>query len=373
MSDIVKCSWCGEPVQIVPTGWQPGKAAYCHAHMGIAGRNPYNVGHVALSEAVDLQDADAAQFLRWPWESVHELAGVLVPRRVYYVAAFPGNGKTSFLAQCFAHWLSQGANVTYLPLESDPSETMTRVACARAGVSADEALSMRLKLREEAGDPIAAAQRARLLDAFTALRKDDDFLYSFRIDPTDTLSPLEFQKVIRAVKEMESDVLIVDHVDHAEADANDNSPEIKTSNKIQQMALHAARSLSIPVVLATQLNSRAAGGDRLAHYRAPLMDWLWNKGKKEQIAAVCLGLYRPIDPAKVADIPDVRSGLKEPHVIAKPNRMGVSGMKLRFGGERKERSVELQYEHGTLSDLPVAELWADEQSEHGIRTHWEDR
>ena len=38
------------------------------------------------------------------------------------------------------------------------------------------------------------------------------------------------------------------------------------------------------------------------------------------------------------DIAQVRQGLKEPHEIAKPHRMGVAGMKLRFGGERKERT-----------------------------------
>lgn len=359
-------------MQLVPSGWQPGQAAYCHEHRSINGRNPWTVGQIALSEAVDLQDVDPSDLLQWPWPSLHELAGVLVPRRVYYVAAFPGNGKTSFLAQCFTEWLKKGHRVTYLPLESDPSETMARVACARAGVSADDALSLRLRIRADAGDHAAQADMARLHEAYTVLRKDDDFLNQFRIDPTDTLSPKRFRQVIDAVAAMESDVLIVDHVDHAEADADDFSPEIKVSNQIQQMALQAARNLSIPVVLATQLNSSRTGGDRLAHYRAPLMDWLWNKGKKEQIAAVCLGLYRPMDPDKAEEISKVRNGLADPSSVAKPNRMGVAGMKLRFGGDRKERSVELHYEHGRLSELEISQQWSDAQRTHGIRTNYED-
>jgi hypothetical protein len=170
---------------------------------------------------------------------------------------------------------------------------------------------------------------------------------------------------------MESDCLIVDHVDHAEADAGDNSPALQASNKIQKMALDASRHLNIPVILATQLNSSRTGGDRLAHNRPPLMNWLANKEKKEQIAAVCLGLYRPIDPAKAADIPDVRSGLKEAASITKAGRMGVAGMKLRFGGDRKEKTVELSYVGGQLRDLPPQDAWSDEAYSHGIRTNYE--
>lgn len=369
----LKCAWCGEPVETPQRDWQPGQAAYCAGHRSIAGNNPWSIGQIALSDAVDFQDADASAFLRWPWQSVHDLAGVLAPRRVYYVAAFPSNGKTTFLAECFSRWLADGHRVSYLPLESDPSETMTRVACARAHVSADEALSFRLRLRADAGDPSARNDLARLHEAFNALRQDNDFLNQFRIDPTSTLSPKAFQKVIERVHALESDVLIVDHVDHAEADSDDFSPEIKVSNKLQTMALNAARDLSIPVVLATQLNSGRTGGDRLAHYRAPLMDWLFNKGKKEQIGAVCLGLYRPMDPAQTEQIGKVRSGLAEPHTITKPHRMGVAGMKLRFGGELKERSIELHYERGQLRDLDPAESWSDAQTTHGIHTHFEDR
>ena len=372
MTTPITCAWCGTPVTVPQKGWEPGHAAYCTEHAPIAGHNPWSVGQEALADAVDFQNADAGAFLRWPWRAVHELAGVLAPRRVYYVAAFPSNGKTTYLAECFSRWLDDGHRVSYLPLESDPSETMTRVACARAGVSADEALSFRLRLRADAGDRDAHDELERLRAAFTALRQDAEFLNQFRIDPTSTLSPRAFDKVIKRVAAMESDVLIVDHVDHAEADADDFSPEIKISNKLQTMALNAARELAIPVVLATQLNSGRTGGDRLAHYRAPLMDWLFNKGKKEQIGAVCLGLYRPMDPEKTEQISKVRSGLAEPHTITKPHRMGVAGMKLRFGGELKERAVELHYERGKITDLPVADSWSDEARAHGIRTNFEE-
>lgn len=364
----LSCAWCGVPVHTPHRGWEAGQAAYCPEHVVVAGRHPHSIGVGALTDAIDLQDCDTGEFLRWPWRDLHEMAGILVPRRVYYVAAFPGNGKTSFLSECFASWIHAGHHVTYLPLESDASETMTRVACSRIGVSADDALSLRLRERMEQGDPAATHQWQELQRTFAALRNDKDFLYQFRIDPTSVLSPKRFEQVIKACDAMQSAALIVDHVDHSEGDADDHSPEIRISNRIQQMSLDAARALSIPVILATQLNSSRTGGDRLAHYRPPLMDWLYNKGKKDQIGAVCLGLYRPIDPAKTEEIKQVRAGMAEPRTITKSHRMGVAGMKLRFGGDKKEATVELKYERGRLSDLDPADEWADASAEHGIPT-----
>lgn len=352
-----KCSWCGTPIPLPPRDWDGRTAVYCLEHKIVAGRHPWSVGQEAILDAMEVQDRDPEQLIRWPFRDVHALAGVLVPKRVYYVAAFPGNGKTSFLSACYAAWVDAGFRVTYLPLESDPSETITRVACARAGVSADDALSMRLRLKAEEGDVVAIQQRDALAVAFRLLREDREFWEYFRIEPTASLTAKRFTAVVDAVKAMGSDILIVDHVDHVEYDEGEFGPEIAASNKIQQLALNAARSCDIPVVLATQLNSSKTQSDKLAHYRAPLMDWLYNKGKKEQIAAVCLGLYRPMDPHVDPDLMTaVKGGTQPPWKIAKPNRMAIAGMKLRFGGAMKDRSVELRYEHGVLSDLDGPEL-----------------
>jgi len=347
----ILCDWCRCVVSVPQRGWKAGDAAYCPDHYVVAGRDPLLIGRTAIFDAMELQEMDPAKMIRWPFQSVHELAGVLVPKRVHYVAAFSGNGKTSFLSACYAKWVEQGFKVTYLPLESDPLETVTRVACARAGVSADDALSMRLRIAADEGDPVAIRKRDDLMVSFRLLMEDREFWDLFRIEPTETLTRRKFDQVVTAVRAMQSDILLVDHVDHVEADADDNSPEIKISNQLQQAALACARSCNIPVVLATQLNSSKATGDRLAHYRPPIMDWLYNKGKKEHVAAVCLGTYRPmLDDIDDTLLSDAKSGLTPSWKVAKPNRMGVALMKGRFGGARKDTVAELEYVNGRLSD-----------------------
>ena len=351
MTPTILCDWCRCVVNVPQRGWKAGEAAYCPEHYVVAGRDPLSIGRTAVFDAMELQEMDPSRMIRWPFQGVHDLAGVLVPKRVHYVAAFSGNGKTSFLSACYAKWVEQGFKVTYLPLESDPLETVTRVACARAGASADDALSMRLRIAADEGDATAIRQRDDLMVAFRLLMEDREFWDLFRIEPTETLTRRKFQQVQDAVYAMGSDILLVDHVDHVEADADDNSPEIKISNQLQQAALACARLCNIPVVLATQLNSSKATGDRLAHYRPPIMDWLYNKGKKEHVAAVCLGTYRPmLDNLDDDLLADAKSGLQPAWKVAKPNTMGVALMKGRYAGARKDTVAELEYRNGRLSD-----------------------
>lgn len=347
------CEWCRVPV-LEPRGWDGKTALWCKHHKSLEGREPLTVARTALFDAMELQNLDVSSLIRWPFASIDHMAGVLVPKRLYYVAAFPGNGKTSFLSSCYAKWIEDGFRVTYLPLESDPQETVTRVACARAGVNPDDALSLRLRLAAEAGDPVAAQKRHDLAVAFRLLLEDKELWELFRIEPTMVLTPDTFAGVRDAVKAMESDILLVDHIDNSEADETRPQPEIQVSNKLQTMALQIARELKIPVVLATQLNSTKTHGDRLAHYRPPVMDWLYNKGKKEQLAAVCLGLFRPMRDGLTEDEMDAaRRGTLAAHRVAKPNTMGVVLMKGRFSGGMKDNVVELAYRNGRLSDDPL--------------------
>lgn len=348
-----RCNWCGQPA-LEPSGWDGRTAIYCLAHKALDGRDPLTVARTALFDAMDLQELDPESLIRWPFPSIDRMAGVLAPKRLYYVAAFPGNGKTSFLSACYAKWIEDGFRVTYLPLESDPQETVTRVACARAGVNPDDALSLRLRIAAANGDADAQRQRDDLSVAFRLLLEDKELWDLFRIEPTMALSPKAFAGVAEAVKAMESDILLVDHIDNSEADEGSAMPEIAVSNKLQMMALQIARTLKIPVVLATQLNSTKTHGDRLAHYRPPVMDWLYNKGKKEQLAAVCLGLFRPMrDDVPDDDLDAAKRGMIPAHKIAKPNRMGVVLMKGRYSGALKDSVIELAYQRGQLSDDPL--------------------
>lgn len=368
MARTLTCHFCHNPVDLPQKGWKDGQAAYCVAHHTLADRDPYVIGQDALDYAEWLHDMDTSALLRWPWRTMNDFAGPLVPGRLTYIAAFPGNGKTSFAAHLLQHFLRvQKKKVTYLPLEADPGETFTRLACLDCGISADDALSKRLRDRADQGDPIAKAQHDELSVAYRLMREDRGLLEALRIEPIDALTPSTFARALRVAHLQESDVVIVDHIDETENDDGENSPEIAVSNKMQSMALRASKAMSIPIILLSQLNSSRTGGDALAHYRRPLVDWLYNKGKKEQKGANIFGLSRVLDPNTDSEtLQEVRAGRLDVSTIVLPDVMEVSGMKMRYGGASRDKSIKLRYLRGHIMDMTDDEHRDVFAAGHGI-------
>lgn len=361
------CHHCGGAVDAPQRGWKRGIAAYCSQHWILAGKDPWVRGQEALDGAEDFHELSSAELVSWPWESVNTLAGPLVPGRLTYIAAFPGGGKTTFLTHCLHFWLGQGKKVTYLPLESDPAEVYTRLACLELGISADDALSKRLRTLADHGEQWAQEQLDDLKVRFRLMREDRALLEALRVEPLEALTPAAFREAIMTAHAMASDLIVVDHVDHAEADEHSPKAEIAVSNEVQMDALRAAKKLHIPVVLATQLNSSRTGQDRMAHYKPPVVDWLYNKGKKEQLAANILGLSRLIKASASTEmLAEVRAGTRPVEDVVLDHTMGVTGMKLRYGGGMKEKTVKLRYEHGRITDLPSMDARELAAADHGI-------
>lgn len=372
----MQCDWCGQPVTQLPRGWREGEAAYCNAHLLIRGRDPLMVAGSAIREARHEQDTDTTTLLKWPWATVHQMAGFLLPGSVTYVAAFPGNGKTSFLARALHAWSEQGFRLYVMPTEARPKHLMTRLAAASAGVDADEAISLRLKEREEAGDPYAKADRARLMAEFDRIEATmgEEGPPVF-IEPTSRLTHAVFRDACKAAASMGCDMIIVDHIDHISPDQGSNASSYSTSEAVQHDALDFAQRFNVPVLLMSQLNIRATSGDRLALWRLPSTDWLWMKGVKEQIAATILGLHRVIDPnAEEKQMQKVRAGMAEPHTVEVAHRMAIGGMKLRHNGGQRGRDVHLKYERGNLTELEGPDRRDMQASHDGISTRpwWED-
>jgi KaiC/GvpD/RAD55 family RecA-like ATPase len=353
-----RCRWCRTVLpqkryeHYIEDGWEPGGYVYCDAHAIIEGRDPELIAQRGLEEARELSEIPEERLVRWPLWTLDNLTGPLVPGRVAYVAGYSGGGKTTFMRNVIWRWVTQqGLRVRYLPLESSIKEVMTGFACFKCGVNPDDALSYRLRDRAAAGSKAAQVQRDELMVAYELLMRDREFCQNLRIEPMDTLSPARFDAAIQSTKAMGADVIVVDHVDHTEADAGDFSPQIQVSNRIQMQALRAAKELGIPVVLTSQLNSKLAGPDPLARLRPPRPEFLWNRGSKEMIGAVIIGLHRAIDPYASIDLfKKVSKGETEAWKAALPNTMAASEMKLRFGRGTVNPTVLMHLENGVLSN-----------------------
>lgn len=357
------CAWCGrhlderrliEIADEFDVSTADHVRYYCSAHRRIEGSDPTVLAKAGIRGAEALFDLPEERLVRFPQRELNTMVGPMVPGRVYYVGAFPGGGKTTAVTNWIWHWVRvKKLRVRYLPLEADLDEVYARFACFMAGVSPDDALSFRLRDAERAGDLQAAIKREELKLAQRYLMADAEFARLLQVDPIETLTPRTFAKALETTRELESDIVVVDHVDHTEADADDWSPEIQISNKVQHMALRAAKALRIPFLLTTQFNSSRSGNDVLVRMKPPSPDWMFNKAKKEMIGAGIIGLHRVIDPRADQNLlRRVRNREAEAWKVALPNIMGATDMKLRFGRGTLNATVHLALHHGVITDLP---------------------
>lgn len=364
------CFWCGSAVDLPQPGWKGGKhAVYCTKHHRVASRDPNKVVAGALADAGGDLDIDTSRLPTWPWLSLQEMAGPIGPGQIIYLAAFAGNGKTSVIAHCQKHWLAQGLRVFHMPLEATPQEWMARMVCLELGLNPDDVLSHRMLYRAEAGDVWAQANREALRARYLQIREDPGPYSGLVVEPSDTLSAAQFSESCEAAHDMDCDLVVVDHVDHVGHVEGGSTNGFEVSTSIQHAAKRFARNRRIPCILLSQLNSKATGGDALAHYRPPLSDWLWMKGVKDQIATLIMGIYRPMrDDLDDGFHRELRQGRKTAADIAAPNRIAFNLMKGRYHGSAKDRSIQLHYEHGLITDLTTPERLDHAADQHGIST-----
>ena len=360
------CSWCAKAVPLPPRGWTVDQPLYCEDHHRIRGRDPNIVVPAALEGATEHLRTDLTRVPRWPWLSLDGMAGLLLPESVTYVAAFPGNGKTSFVAHCVLDWIrDQGLRVLLMPLEASPREAVARLVCLEQGLDPDEALSLRLRQRADRGETWARHALDDLRARYGEVLHTPEHYANLMVEPSDTLGQKGFRSALDAGAEAGMDVVVVDHVDHLGHDDEDNRSEIARSTAIQHEAKAFTRRTGIPVVLMAQLNSKATGGSRTAYYEPPRMEWMWFKGVKEQIAHTVLGLFRPLrTDVNATDLAKLAPG----ESYAELNTIGISGMKRRYGGAVRDPVVRLHFEHGLITERTSSERVADEAEAHGIKT-----
>jgi len=368
-TDSLPCSVCAAPIRLLPQGWQDGDPLYCEAHQVLQGRDPRLVVPDAIKAAED-DLLGMEPLIEWCLPCLTEMLGYLLRGTVTYGCAFPKNGKTAFLSNNLAFWDAHGVRVWVMPTESRPKGLITRLAAFRAGVSAEEAMSKRLRVRADHGDEDAKAQMVALMREFQAMQQSvETDGCNIAIEPAPRLTRAIFKQSCHAAAAGGYDLVVVDHVDHIGGDASKGESGYSASEAVQYDALEFAETYDVAVLLMSQLNTSRVANDPLFRYKRPITDWVWMKGVKDQIAATMFGIYRPMQ----ADLDDkllhaVRTGEAESWKVAQPNTMGIASMLSRFNGSRPDRTLALGYQDGVVRDRDHADALADYASSHGIWT-----
>ena len=296
---------------------------------------------------LDLNRAPAS-YLHWPWPALDHMTGGMARGDVWYVVAFSGIGKTTFLSSATNRWLDQGQRVYVLPLETQPKRFRTYLACQRLGIKPGDAFSGELRRSNSPQlGPLETELRAQVHSPTC------DHL---RVKSVPEINMARFRAACEDAAENKADVLIVDHIDHIEA--GDGSNLYAESMKVNRSALTLAQDLGLLLVLSSQLNTEAVrGNDHLAKFAAPREQHIKFGGHKREVATGMLGLYRPVRGPLAGEPADAykdvmhraRAGEMEPQQALMPQTMGVVYMKDRNYGTDGRKAL-LSVTNGRVED-----------------------
>lgn len=213
------------------------------------------------------------------WALLHQRLNGLLPY-LYVVAARPGMGKSSFVAQMARNVAADGRAVVFVSLEMEPAQLAERLVSCEARVDGKRIAS---------GD-LSQADFAKVLDAANALTKLPlEFLYR----PGATFGQIR-SAARRAFRDIEArtgarpGLLAIDYLQLVDDEREKGETRDQAIGRITRGAVALAGELGVPVVLVSQLNRDV---EKRPNKRPQLSD-LRESGTIEQDAHGVLFLYR---------------------------------------------------------------------------------
>lgn len=292
-----------------------------------------------VDEALHALERPAYEYLHFPFPVLDDLVGGITPGQVGFVAAFSGNGKTSFLMTCVDHWYELRKRVYYLGLESQPHELRIQWACRRLRLHPGKALSGHYRGKPE----------AELLRQELAKQRDRaEYVY---FSPVDEITADTLEREAEKAAAFEADAFIIDHIDHVAGGRYQSTVDVV------KRTLKATKGLQLRTIAASQLNNDTVRGDPMKLFSPPQPDMVLMGPDKRMICHWMIGLYRPFrvprsgeekwfaDRLKAARAPG--GNVRE---LLEPNTMAVALMKSRWFGEKEYDVCRLRHFQGRVYD-----------------------
>jgi hypothetical protein len=297
-------------------------------------------------------DRHPSTLVRWPYRDLDGLTGPMGEGEVWFVCAFSGGGKTTFIASTIEAWRLAGRKVFVMPLELQPNRFRTYLACMELGIYPGDALSGELR-----SDPTRNAEREALKAAIVT-QGHTSYTDQVMISEQRAINVRGLEKGMMEAKAFGADIVIVDHIDHIEGDSKGGL--FSASKQVNDAALRMGQDNGLLCVFTSQLNMEIAKKDALAKYSPPQVQHVLFPTPKLTVATGMIGLYRPLRapvPDETPDdyaraIRDARAGITDANSALEKGVMGVVAMKLRNYGQREGVRIKLAVEHGRVLYLP---------------------
>jgi KaiC/GvpD/RAD55 family RecA-like ATPase len=234
-------------------------------------------------------DLTHKDFLRWPWEAMHNEVGGMSPGTLHYVVCPSKGGKTTLMRSATAEWCKRGLKVLYGGFEMKAETLRTMYAADECGLDPGDVTSgawLDFQNHKEL--------RARMVTAYNQQRQPDHWYSRLRFTGFETVGVKEVTEMMETAHEWGADAVVVDHVDQLEGDARQSDYDV--SVLVNKLILKLAKRYGLKVILTSQTNNTGKAQDRWRDHRN-LRDEIVRFGDlKRQVATTMTGLFRPVRP-----------------------------------------------------------------------------
>jgi hypothetical protein len=300
-----------------------------------------------VSDTLATLNRPAEAFLPWPWARVQEAVGSLAPADIAFLVGHSGGGKTSFLLSLVLRLIASGRRVYYAGLESRPAWLRTQLACRVVGVDPGPVLSGDY-LRRPGADDVRARLRYEVEQ-----QKTSAVYQRLRFAQAQFLGAESLAGITRAAADWGADLLIIDHIDHVQPETTGDS--YSESRAVALLLKQCADASGLRVLAASQTNHTGLANDPFRNHRPIRDEHVYMGGHKRHIAALMLGVYRPMKEALEQSERDaVREGSADKTTILQAGVMAVNVMKSRNYGAREGTILRLGFDRGDVTDSPDA-------------------
>lgn len=304
-----------------------------------------------IIDARDILETDPLRWVRYPWESVHQLTGPIAPGEYHLLVALSGNGKSTFVMNALHGWLTRKRRCYVLGFETDPR--VLRLMLAALYLQVDPRLVARLEWTQ-----LPPGTRDQV-ETHLLMQSEDWYCDLLRFDGSTQVGWRELEATMALAARAGYELFVVDHFDRFDA------PSYRDTKRLAEGLKEGAKAHGLAVLCANQVSRVTRGTPAFRRTTPPEIEDVKNGSVVAENCDAMLSIYRPLLPTMTkADRAMVTSGLKSVEDWIDRHAMGLKIVKSRWTSHAG-RSVTLRYDQGQLTD-PATDALEAMEARYGL-------
>ena len=314
-----------------------------------------------IADGMVVLDYTADRYLRWPWQSLHDLTGAMAPGTVHIVACPSKGGKTTLMRSATDLWARNGDRIYFGGFEMPAKMLRAMYAADECGVDPGDVVTGAWLSRPDKDE-----LRLRLREAFQRQEDPASHHRNIAYSAFSHVTTQAIRTMMRQAADWGAKAVIVDHTEHVDVGMGGNA--YGTAVAVCQLLESAAKEYEVVVIATSQLNTADKRTDPWRDHRALRTEHVAFGAKKEQIATTMFGFVRPVKPDLTKEEKSqVESRERSVYDMLIPHVNQANLIASRPYASRIGNRALVGWERGRIVDLPPNMALDVQASQHGIK------